>query len=815
MREPPSLPVEDMPRALSSDERSELHRRWRPLLPLALAVISLVSLVLVLLLVEHRTRDTLDILANVVDPARAAVTDIELALALEMSASRGFLASGDKRFATNHLAARAARQRAEARLIPLTRQIGPNVVQGAMAFAHRVDDTDATLDSLYNGRMPKADFLARIDEQQSHFVSVVADAGRVDTAILQAVASRRREFPTTQQLGTVLSFLLVLFACIALILLERLGSRFQALALRLDAHEWQQSALREAARRLNASVSVGDAAQIVADGVVSATSALGVIVELARDDGQAPVSLGTASPGHSPRSTTIGYQGSLTQKVANAGSTILHETADSLLARIGPRTPTTSPTTSLTTSPTSEELQGEVIPLVLERRVRGALAVVRPQLTPQVEQVETSYLEALMELASSLLRRADLVSALRDSEERFRQVAENIRGFIWLRDPASSKFLYANAAYESIWGRTRESLYQNPLSFLDGVHPDDRARVSGLLAESHPTEYDLEYRVVRPDGELRWVWSRGFPVRDDRGEIYRMAGVTEDITEWKLGEFAREKLVERERAAREASEAAQAAAEHRREEVERISGSRARLVRGFTHDVKNPLGAADGFLALLEEGIFGELEGRQRDSVARARGSIRRALELIGGALELARTEAGDLKLRSVELDLGAVINEAVLEYRAQAEAKDLELNLHASRDVPAIASDPVSIRQIVGNLLSNAIKYTPARGRVDVRIERASADVPAPGDFAVVSVSDTGRGIPADMITRVFDEFARIDPKEGGGAGVGLAISQRLASALRGRLTVESREGVGSRFSLWLPLSSAPAPPAGPNERQ
>lgn len=319
MREPPpSLPVEAVPRALSSDERSELHRRWRPLVPLALAIISLVSLVLVLLVVERRTRDTLDILANVVDPARAAVTDIELALALEMSASRGFLASGDERFATNHVAARAARRR-EARLIPLTRQIGPNVMQAAMTLINRVDRTDATLDSLYDGRMIKSDFLARIDEQQSHFASVVADAGRIDAAVLQAAASRRREFARTQRLGTTLSSLLVLFAFIALALLEHLGARFQVLALRLDAHEGHQSALREAAWRLNASVSVSDAAQIVADGVVSATSALGAMVELAPDDGQAAVSLGTAIPGHSPRSTTIGYQGSMTQEVANSG----------------------------------------------------------------------------------------------------------------------------------------------------------------------------------------------------------------------------------------------------------------------------------------------------------------------------------------------------------------------------------------------------------------------------------------------------------------------------------------------------------------
>ena len=135
---------------------------------------------------------------------------------------------------------------------------------------------------------------------------------------------------------------------------------------------------------------------------------------------------------------------------------------------------------------------------------------------------------------------------------------------------------------------------------------------------------------------------------------------------------------------------------------------------------------------------------------------------------------------------------------------------------MPTIVSDPFRVRQIVGNLLSNAIKYTPPRGRINAHVRRAGANVPAPGDWVVVDVTDTGRGIPADTITKVFDEFVRLDPKDGGGAGVGLAIGQRLARALRGMLTVESREGGGSRFSLRLPLQPLTSPPraAPPPER-
>jgi PAS domain S-box-containing protein len=394
------------------------------------------------------------------------------------------------------------------------------------------------------------------------------------------------------------------------------------------------------------------------------------------------------------------------------------------------------------------------------------------------------------------------VSELRATEERFRQVADNIRGFVWLRDPDSMQFLYANAAYEQLWGRTRAELYQDPRSWIQGVHPDDREYVLSVLMPPPSEEYELEYRVVRPNGEVRWVWSRGFPVRNEQGEIFRMAGVSEDITERKRVEFELEELVERERNAREASEAAHAAAESRREELERVTESRTRLVRGFTHDVKNPLGAADGFLSLLEEGVFGDLTPEQRDSIGRSRNSIRRALELISGALELARADTAELELSDVVVDVREAIKEVAFEYHAQAEAKGQVLTTDVAPDVPAIRSDPERIRQIIGNLLSNAIKYTPEHGRIGVRVSRADDRSSSSDCWIVVDVTDNGPGIPSDQMQKLFQEFARFNPTVAGGAGVGLAISQQLARALGGRITAESQEGVGSRFSLWLPRS-------------
>lgn len=750
----------NLPISLSPAERSALRRRWRPVIPLAIAIISLASLVFVLLRVEQRTRASLADRADLVDPARAAVTAIELTLALENSGAYGYMLSGDPRFVANQSSLRTTRVQAEERLIPLARRLGPRIAQPAMVLVGHLRIGDATFDSLYNGRLTRQEYTRRLEGAQARFAATIAEAGQLEAEILRRAAERRREFAVSQGLSAGLSLGLVVGACIALALLARLGLGFQARAILLDAREQQHAALREVARGLNASRSVGDAARIIADGALAATSALGAIVELAwaADEPERAVERRVALRDGPMRSTSAPYQESLTQMLIDAGGGSTHLTPEALLDRM-----------AVANAAPLGALGAVVIPVVSDRRVRGALAIVRPRASVRVTESEDSYFEALMDLASAMLGRIELVSRLRTAERRFRQVAENLRGYVWLQDPASSKFLYVNAAYEKIWGRSRESLYRDPASWHEGVHPEDRARVAAVVGPGHTEVFEIEYRVVRPSGEVRWVWSRGFPVPDDRGEGFLMAGVAEDITEWRT------------------------AAE-----------SRARLVRGFTHDVKNPLGAADGFLSLLEEGVFGALERRQRDSVARARNSIRRALELITGVLELARVDAGELVLHPTKMHLRDIVKELTLEFRAQAEAKGQDMMIELGDDVSSITSDPHRIRQIVGNLLSNAIKYTPADGRIEVRVADAKGRAPAAGDWVVVDVIDSGPGIPPDKLSVVFDEFTRLKPGIGEGVGVGLAISKRLAQALGGRLTVESREGEGSRFSLWLPRHAA-----------
>jgi PAS domain S-box-containing protein len=131
---------------------------------------------------------------------------------------------------------------------------------------------------------------------------------------------------------------------------------------------------------------------------------------------------------------------------------------------------------------------------------------------------------------------------LRSKEIQLRQLTENIREIFWMTSPDQSEVHYVSPAYESTFGRTCESLYRDPRSFLDAIHPEDRARIEEALPRRAQGEFEYEYRVVRPDGSIRWIWSRAFPVRDDTGKVYRIAGISEDITERKLAADEREAI---------------------------------------------------------------------------------------------------------------------------------------------------------------------------------------------------------------------------------------------------------------------------------
>jgi signal transduction histidine kinase len=241
-----------------------------------------------------------------------------------------------------------------------------------------------------------------------------------------------------------------------------------------------------------------------------------------------------------------------------------------------------------------------------------------------------------------------------------------------------------------------------------------------------------------------------------------------------------------------------------RRKLERVIQSRSRLIRGFSHDVKNPIGAADGYAELLRAGIYGQLSEAQENSINRIRGSIKRALSLIDDLHELGRAETGHLALSLEPLDLGELAIGLGEEFQAAASAGGLSLSVVAEPDLPIIETSVGRVRQIASNLLSNAIKYT-RNGSVTLRATRGTGCPLENGECVALEVMDTGSGIPADRQEFIFQEFSRIGDTNKPGAGLGLAISRLLAQALGGQISLESEPGRGSTFTLWLPLHPPP----------
>lgn len=248
------------------------------------------------------------------------------------------------------------------------------------------------------------------------------------------------------------------------------------------------------------------------------------------------------------------------------------------------------------------------------------------------------------------------------------------------------------------------------------------------------------------------------------------------------------------RAVRFASEA-----EAGRAALARALESKATLMRGVTHDLKNPLGAALGYTELLQEGIAGDLTGPQREMVTRVRELVDVALDTVEDLLNLSRAEARDLDISRTEVDVAQLAGAVVGDHAAAAVTAGLTLSFVSPGESQLISTDASRVRHILGNLVSNAVKYTPRGGSIVVDLRRDTATT-------YVRVTDNGPGIPDAMRERIFDEFFRIPGAGADGIGIGLAISRRIARLLGGDVVVGERRdgGTGAVFELCLPLRLA-----------
>ena len=366
---------------------------------------------------------------------------------------------------------------------------------------------------------------------------------------------------------------------------------------------------------------------------------------------------------------------------------------------------------------------------------------------------------------------------LRSSEEKFRQLAENIRDAFRITNAEGTEVLYVSPACEHVWQQSRDSLYRNPMSWLEAVRSEDKERARALAKRQASGEpIASEYRIGAPDGRDKWVRDRAFPVRDDAGRLIRIAWIAEDITVQKRNE---EELVR----ARGAADAANQA--------------KSRLLANMSHEIRTPLNGVIGMAQVLKTS---ELSQEQREQIDMIETSGQILLALIEDILDLSKIEAGKFTLDNVDFDLRVGAEEVVEILGFQARAKGLALTLRMAPDTPTLLrGDPNRLRQVLNNLLSNAIKFTET-GEVALCVEPAGvADGKARVRFLV---SDTGIGIRPEQAEALFSAFVQADSsttRKYGGTGLGLAISKQLVEMMGGEIgfVIPAPNGAGATVSF------------------
>jgi PAS domain S-box-containing protein len=376
------------------------------------------------------------------------------------------------------------------------------------------------------------------------------------------------------------------------------------------------------------------------------------------------------------------------------------------------------------------------------------------------------------------------MAELEEASRFFRFFADKIQSVFWVRDTRCNKQIYLSPAYETIWGRPREALYQNPDSWIESLVPEDQEgphkaeNLVEALENEDEAQAEKRYRIIRPDGEIRWIKDTSFPIHDDQNEFMGFAGIAEDITKYVLHDKELE----------EAKEVAEAA-----------NQAKSNFLAMMSHELRTPLNAVIGMAQILH---MKKLPKEVDECVAVIMQAGNNLLSLVNDILDFAKLEVGKLSFSMEPFDLSLLASQVIYSLKYQAQQKGLDLSIDYPAELPtAVMGDAKRFRQVLINLVGNAIKFTE-RGQIAMCV-KCVKQLAHEAVFCI-TVSDTGIGISSDKLDFVFEKFSQVDSsyhRRHQGTGLGLAITKELVEKMGGTITVKSELGKGSVFTVMITL--------------
>jgi len=382
--------------------------------------------------------------------------------------------------------------------------------------------------------------------------------------------------------------------------------------------------------------------------------------------------------------------------------------------------------------------------------------------------------------------KSKLGSALELHRQRIEDIVAHVPGVVWEAwgkpDEANQRIDFVSSYVETMLGYSQQEWLSTPNFWLSIVHPDDRERAAREAAAIFASGKGgtSRFRWMHRDGREIWVEGHSIVVCDESGPI-GMRGVTMDITAAVEAEIERAELLERESQARA--------------EAEEASRLKEEFLATVSHELRTPLNAVVGWSRLLRTGQL------DADGVAHAVEVIERNAaaqrQIIEDLLDVSRIITGKLRINTQPIDVLLIVHAAIDAVRPAAEAKQIDIRTHIDAPDLIVRADMERMQQVFWNLLSNAVKFTPAVGVIDVYLERHDS-------AAEIRIEDSGPGVPAEFLPRIFERFSQADgssTRKHGGLGLGLAIVRHLVELHGGTVSARNRStGSGAVLTVRLP---------------